>query len=203
MTEAELLAFEEDIVQEFAAGKIKSPVHLSQGNEWQLIKIFERIKPWDWMLCGWRSHYHCLLKGVPPAELKAAIMAGHSVSLCFKEQKILCSGICGGIAPIAVGIACTLKKRNDEDYTGNNEKVFCFLGDMTAETGIVHEAMKYAAYHRLPVEWIIEDNGQSVCTDTRESWGDRTTWTPPWAAVQRYIYKLGRPHAGIGQWVKF
>lgn len=203
MTPDDLLAFEEDIAQEFAKGTIHSPVHLSQGNEWQLMEIFKDIKPSDWVLCGWRSHYHCLLKGVPPAELRAAIMGGHSVSLCFKEQKVLCSGICGGIAPIAVGLACALQKRNDEDYTGNMERVWCFIGDMTAETGIVHEAMKYDGAHRLPIEWVIEDNGQSVCTDTRESWGTRTERFPSGASVRRYIYKLGRPHAGIGKWVKF
>ncbi len=203
MNPKELLAFEEDIAQEFAKGNIHATIHLSQGNEMQLIRIFSEIQPWDWVLAGWRSHYHCLLRGVPPDELKAAIMDGRSVSLCFPQYKILCSGICGGIAPIAVGLACTMKKRNDENYTGNDEKVWCFLGDMTRETGIVHEAMKYAGFHLLPIEWIIEDNGVSIMTDTRKSWGGRTKKFPSGASVRSYIYKLGRPHAGIGKWVKF
>lgn len=195
-TPDKLLAFEEDIAQEFAKGTIRSPVHLSHGNEADLIQIFDGINADDWVLCGWRSHYHCLLKGVPPEELKQAIMDGHSVSLSFPEYKILCSGIVGGVAPIAVGIAWALKKKNDEAF-GLTSKVHCFLGDMTATTGIVHESMRYAAGHSLPVKWIIEDNGQSVCTDTKQSWGDGVP------DVDRYEYKLGRPHAGIGQWVRF
>ena len=203
MTADELLAFEEDIAQEFAAGKIASPIHLSQGNEQQLIDIFDNIWPHDWVLCGHRSHCHCLLKGVPPEQLKAAIMAGHSVSLCFPKQKVLSSGICGGIAPIAVGLGWALQKRNFEDYTGNEEKVHVFLGDMAAEMGIVHEAMKYAGNHRLPIEWYIEDNSKSICTDTRESWGSRMEDFPEGASVASYIYQLGRPHVGIGKWVRF
>jgi pyruvate dehydrogenase E1 component alpha subunit len=193
MTPDDLLAFEEDIAQEFAAGKIRAPIHLGGGNERQLIDIFETIAPDDWVLAGWRSHFHCLLKGVPPAELKAAILAGHSVSLCFPAHKILCSGIVGGIAPIAVGLAWAIKRRGDD------RRVHCFLGDMSAESGIVHEAMKYASGHDLPIRWIIEDNGLSVCTDTKESWGTAVHLTK----VTRYSYTLSRPHVGTGRWVKF
>jgi TPP-dependent pyruvate/acetoin dehydrogenase alpha subunit len=190
MTVAELLAFEQEIADDFAAARIKSPIHLGGGNEQQLIDIFAHIKPDDWVLAGWRSHYHCLLKGVPKDELKASIVAGHSVSLCFAKQKVLCSGIMGGIAPIAVGLAYAIKDHDSE--------VWCFLGDMAAESGIAHEAMKYAGRQGLPVRWVIEDNGLSVCTDTKESWG-----RGGFPDGLRYRYKLTRPHSGIGQWVKF
>ena len=207
MTPEDLLAFEEDIAQEFAAGNIRAPIHLGGGNERELLEIFETIKPGDWVLVGWRSHYHALLKGVPPAELKAAILAGHSVSLCFPAHKILCSGIVGGIAPIAVGLAWAIKQRHS-DYllthetheTHDDTIVHCFLGDMSAESGIVHEAMRYAGGRDLPVRWIVEDNGLSVCTDTKASWGRSVA--PP-EAVTRYRYTLSRPHSGIGKWVRF
>src|SRR5262245_28286635 len=120
MTSEELLGFEQEIADLFAAGKIKSPIHLAGGNEQQLIDTFKEIRPQDWVLCGWRSHYHCLLRGVPRNEIKEAILAGHSVGLCFPEYKILSSGIVGGTAPIAVGLAWSLKRRNAEDYTGNS-----------------------------------------------------------------------------------
>lgn len=199
MTPTELLAFEEDIAQEFAAGKIKAPVHLSGGNEQQLIEIFEEIKPWDWVLAGWRSHYHCLLKGVPPEELKTAIMQGRSVSLTFPTQKILCSGIAGGIAPIATGIGWAIRERENLSPHPTDQRVWCFLGDMSSEMGIVHEAMKYSARHSLPVRWIIEDNHKSVMTDTSKAWGH--DYDAPW--VRRYTFELTRPHVGIGVFVKF
>jgi pyruvate dehydrogenase E1 component alpha subunit len=60
-------------------------VHLCDGNEDAMIEIFKRIGKEDWVLCSWRSHFQCLLKGVPPDVLKAEIMAGRSISLCFPE----------------------------------------------------------------------------------------------------------------------
>jgi TPP-dependent pyruvate/acetoin dehydrogenase alpha subunit len=194
MNEADLLAFEEDIAQEFAAGNIRAPIHLGGGNERQLVEIFKDIAPNDWVLAGWRSHYHCLLKGVPRDELKGAILAGHSVSLCFPAYKILCSGIVGGIAPIAVGLAWAIKQRGDDT------RVNCFLGDMSAESGIFCEALKWGRRHDLSIRWIVEDNGLSVCTDTQASWGLSVGLS---TEITRYEYKLSRPHAGIGRWVRF
>ena len=40
----------------------------------KLLKIFESINSDDWIFSSWRSHYHCLLKGVPPAQLKKDII---------------------------------------------------------------------------------------------------------------------------------
>ena len=188
-----LLAFEEDIAQEFARGTIKAPVHLGGGIEDQLIKIFQHIQADDWVLNGWRSHFSCLLKGVPPATLRAAILEGRSVALCFPDQNVLCSGIMAGIAPIAVGIADGLLRKGEKGW------VWCFLGDMSAESGIFHEAEKYAARHDLPISWVIEDNGLSVMTPTQKSWGEE----PHVSHKFRYHYSLERPHSGIGKWVRF
>src|SRR6185369_14348574 len=102
-TPDDLRAFEDDIAEAFARGEIKAPIHLSGGNEEYLINLFKDIRPGDWALVGWRSHYHCLLKGVPPSDLKAAILDGRSVALNFPEARIIGSGIVGGTPPIAVG----------------------------------------------------------------------------------------------------
>lgn len=192
-----LLAFEADIADRFGRGEILSPVHLAGGNERELIELFKDIAPQDWVLCQWRSHYHCLLKGVPADEVKAAILANQSMALCFPKHRILCSAIVGGVAPIAVGLGIACKKHNEATFQ-HPSRVHVFIGDMTAETGIAHESMKYAAGHGLPIKWIIEDNGLSVCTDTRATWGDDAV-----PDVTRYAYKLSRPHCGIGQWVRF
>jgi|SRR5215467_12114449 len=192
MTPDGLIAFEKDIAAEFEAGNIRAPVHLAGGNEKELIAIFEGIRPQDWVLCQWRSHYHCLLKGVPPAEVKAAILSGRSIALCFPKYRILCSAIVGGVAPISTGLAWSIKKK------GLDERVFCFVGDMTAGSGIYYEAVNYVAGHDLPVVWYIEDNGKSVCTDTLEAWG-----TGLLKRQLAYSYKLTWPHVGTGRWVRF
>ena len=198
MTRDELIAFEADIATEFNAGRIRAPVHLSGGNENQLIQIFDRIRPQDWVLGSWRSHYHCLLKGVPPDELKAEIMAGRSIALCFPQHRVYSSAIVGGSLPIAVGVAMAIAR------SGEDARVWCFMGDMTAETGIAHECIKYSRNHGLTIHFIIEDNGLSVCTDTNEAWG-KSHGCVEWDGytLSRYNYHLPWPHAGAGQRVQF
>ena len=197
-TADDLRQFEEEIAAIFAEGKIRSPIHLAGGNEEQLIEIFDSIDRSDWVCAGWRSHLHCLLHGVPPDELKAAIIDGQSVSLCFPKHKVFCSGIVGGIAPIAVGLAWSEKKRAEENL-GHCARVHVFLGDMAFEAGIVHEATKYAARHDLPIRFIVEDNHKSVGTPTQLSWGNIMKKPD----VIRYHYELTRPHSGVGRWVRF
>lgn len=193
MTKAELISFEEEMARLFNDGHIKAPLHLAGGNEDQLIAIFRDIRLQDWVCGSWRSHYHCLLKGVPPVEVKDAILEGRSIGLCFPRQRVIASGIVGGILPIALGLAWAAKRQ------GKDECVWCFLGDMTAESGIAHECIKYAARHGLPVNWVTEDNGLSVCTKTEEVWG----LGPYWTEEKTYRYVLDKPHVGTGKFVKF
>ncbi len=199
MTASDLINFETDIANLFNAGKIRAPVHLYSGNEEQMIEIFREVRPEDWVCCSWRSHYQCLLKGVPPEEVRAEILAGRSISLCFPKYRVVSSAIVGGILPIAVGVALGLKRR------GEPGRVHCFMGDMTAETGIAHECIKYSHNHQLPIRFIVEDNGKSVCTDTRQAWNQAglTAEQSPHPMVVYYKYQTKYPHAGAGVRVQF
>ena len=114
MDKEKLIKFEEEIAELFNAGQIKAPVHLYQGNEEQLINVFKKIKPSDWVYCSWRSHYQCLLKGVPEKKIKEEILAGRSISLCFPKYNIYSSAMVGGSLPISVGTAISLKRNNSK-----------------------------------------------------------------------------------------
>jgi pyruvate dehydrogenase E1 component alpha subunit len=194
MTRDELIAFEADIAAEFNNGRIRFPIHLDGGNEDQLIEVFKNIKPTDWVFATWRSHYRALLHGIPPEKVKAAIMAGRSITLCFPEHRFFSSAIVGGNLPVALGVALSIKRR------GGDEKVFAFLGDMSARTGIFHECLSYAVGHGLPITFVVEDNGKSVCTPTREVWGEQSKGA---SCVQRFSYALPFPHSGAGVRVVF
>jgi TPP-dependent pyruvate/acetoin dehydrogenase alpha subunit len=196
----DLINFENDIAEYFNQGLIRAPIHLYAGNEQQIVKIFKKISPSDWVLCSWRSHYQCLLKGVPPDQLKSDILNGRSISLCYKEQRIFSSAIVTGVLPIAVGIACDIQRKK-----GKN-KVFCFMGDMTSESGMAHECIKYSINHALPIHFVIEDNGKSVCTDTRKTWGSSKLSYENFddEYVSWYRYDLEKyPHAGSGKRIQF
>ena len=188
MTSDELVAFEKGIAGEFEAGHIHAPVHLHGGNEDQLIEIFKDIKPDDWVFSTHRAHYHALLKGIPPELVKKEIMAGHSISLQFPDYHFFTSAIVGGIIPIALGVAMS------------GQKVWCFVGDMSAETGIFHECCKYAEGNELPITFIIEDNHLSVETNTFDVWGASTL---QYQNVKWYKYTRTYPHQGSGVYVIF
>ena len=199
LTKKALIAFETDIADCFNAAMIKAPVHLYHGNELHMIRIFKQVQPSDWVFCSWRSHYQCLLKGVPEDQLKKDILQGRSISLCYPEYNIFSSAIVGGNIPIATGVALDIKKK------GGTNHVWCFLGDMTSETGTFYENHKYAINHDLPITYIIEDNRKSVCTDTYHVWNLRklTYSRKGIKKVIYYNYKTKYPHAGAGKRIQF
>jgi len=174
---AGLIAFEADIARLFEQAKIPSPCHLSGGNEDALINIFQHITPDSWVFSNHRSHYHALLKGIPPEWLKDEILANHSITINNAEYKFFSSAIVGGILPIAVGVAMM------------GEAAWVFCGDMAAETGIFHECVKFAIGHELPVHFVVEDNHYSVLTPTERVW--------------RYSYERTFPHQGSGTYILF
>lgn len=203
MTKEELIAFEQEIADIYCAGKIKAPIHLSDGNEDQLIEIFKKIKRDDWVFSTWRSHYHALLRGIPREKVKEEILKGYSITLCFPEYRFFTSALVGGIVPIAVGTALAIKRK------GEKRHVWCFVGDMTAEAGIFYENAKYADFHGLPITFVIEDNDESVGTPTEVVWGySKTERKPDYLLHNRknivyYHYKKSYPHVGAGKWVTF
>ena len=195
----DLINFENEIANSFNNAEIKAPVHLYYGNEKNIISVFSTIKKKDWVFCSWRSHYQCLLKGVPQNKIKKQIFDGKSISLCFPKYNIYSSAIVGGSIPIALGVAMSIKQKKETN------KVHCFVGDMTAESGIMHESLKYARNFNLPIRFIVEDNNLSVCTDTRKTWGQNKLSFEGKndKFITYYKYKNKYPHAGAGKRVQF
>ena len=136
---------------------------------------------------------------MPQKDIKKEILKGKSISLCFPRYKIYSSAIVGGIIPIALGVALSLKLNKQKS------KVYCFVGDMTSETGIMIESLKYETNLNLPIKFIIEDNNLSVCTDTRKTWNTNrlTLENKQSKFISYYKYKNKYPHAGAGKRVQF
>ena len=208
MDKSQLIKFEKEIGDMFNNKLIKSPIHLYSGNEDFIIEIFNEIdKENDWVCCTWRNHYQALLKGIPEDLVKQKILDGKSMVLNFYENKFISSSIVGGIPSIATGIAYANKLAN------NNSRVWCWVGDMSAETGAFHEAYKFSLYNELPITFIIEDNKKSVCTPTSEVWKREK----PYYLEQEYKGEIIRqknlyyyqytnekyPHAGAGKRIQF
>jgi len=189
-----LIGFEKKMADHWEAGRIRGPVHLSGGNEEYLIEIFKRIKKEDWVFSTWRSHYHALLKGLPSEWLEKEILEGRSITIINKEEKFYSSAIVGGIIPIATGVAIANKRGN------KNDVVWCFVGDMTFETGTFMENYKYVKNFNLPIRFVVEDNGVSTNTPTIETWNKKSEIP---SDVVYYEYEKQWPHYGTGKWVVF
>jgi len=189
----ELLNFTNEIKELFNSGRIHSPVHLSAGNESELIEIFKEVKPTDWVFSTHRSHYHALLKGIPREWLRDQILQNRSMSINSREHHFFTSAIVGGVCPIALGVALGIKRAHRKEH------VWCFVGDMGARTGIFYESVRYAEGFDLPITFVVEDNGFSVNTPTAETWGEPSHNNK----VRYYEYVRTLPHSGSGSWVRF
>ena len=194
-TEQDLLDFELKIIESWEGGKIRGPVHLSNGNESQLIEIFKRINTSDWVFSTWRSHYHALLKGIDPTWVEQTILDGKSITICNEKEKFYSSAIVGGTLSIALGTALSIKR------DGGDDKVWVFVGDMSFESGLFYETHKYARNLDLPLYFVVEDNGVSTYTPTIETWGGKQREIPE--DVIYYQYQSKYPHYGTGKWVVF
>ena len=215
VTAEQLIQYENTIGDLFNAGMIAAPIHLYNGNEEKMIDIFQSIDVEnDWVCCTWRNHYQALLKGIPADFLTNQILKGKSMVQTLPEYKFICSSIVGGIPSIATGIALGNKLDN------NTSHVWCWVGDMSAETGHFHEAYKYARNHQLPITFIVESNNLSVLTPTDDIWKREIPYyIDDVAACIDILYHNGvykqpnliyykytnnkYPHAGAGQRVQF
>ena len=194
ITKQELIDFESKIKDVYESGEINGPIHLSKDNEEQLIEIFQYISKDDWVFTPWRNHYHALLHGVDSDKLYKSILRGNSMHTNNVSPNFYSSSIVGGIIPLALGASMALKRKK------SNRNVWCFVGDMTMETGVFHEAYKYAKNFELPLHWVVEDNDISVNTPTDMAWKVKQEVPDD---IIYYKYKLGYPHHGTGKWVNF
>lgn len=185
-----LVAFERHVVDLFEDARIPYPIHLTGGNERQLVEIFREVQPGDYVFSTHRSHYHYLLAGGSPAELERMILAGDSMHVFDKKINFLTSAIVAGGPAIAVGVALGLQKQ------GSSAKVWCFLGDGAEDEGHFYEAVRYVDGHDLPCVFIIEDNNRSVETPKSDRHGKSNLQWP--ACVRRYSYLSTYPHVGTG-----
>jgi pyruvate dehydrogenase E1 component alpha subunit len=194
-SEQDLIDFENDIISHWEKGEITGPIHLSNGNEKELVKIFNKIGIDDWVFSTWRSHYHALLHGMEPDKLKQKILDGKSITIVDKDSKFYASAIVTGTLPIALGVAKAIKLQKSDN------KVWVFLGDMAFESGIFYEVHKYARNYDLPLYFVVEDNGVSTNTPTLDTWNGIQREIPE--DVIYYKYESKYPHYGTGKWVVF
>jgi len=198
MTKKDLIDFEKRIANKFDNGEIPYLIHLSGGNEDQIIDIFKEINEGDYIFSTHRSHYHYLLCSGSPDDLEDKILNGKSMFVFNRELNFFSSSIVAATPAIAAGVAWALKKK------GINKKVWCFIGDGAEDEGHFYEAVRYVDGWNLPCTFVIEDNNRNVVASKKERRGTSTDF--PWpTCVRKYSYVPTYPHGGSGSdaWIKF
>ena len=166
---------EERIAQEYSTDKIKSPIHLSIGQESVSVGVCQALLENDVVFGTYRSHALYLAKG---GDIKAMIAElfgkvtgcgrGKSGSMHLVDVNsgvMGTSAVVGTTIPNAVGYAQALK------YQKSSSIVVCFLGDGATEEGVFFESLNYAALHSVPILFICENNKYAIHTsqETRQS----------------------------------
>ncbi len=159
---------EEKIVQEYHNRNIRMAIHLSIGQEAIPTGILLAAQKSDCCVSTHRSHAHYLAKGGNLTEMIDELYSletgcchgrGGSMHLFDKKVNLWGSGaIVAGSIPIATGMALALKQRaTDAICIG-------FTGDGGTDEGAFYESLNLAALLKLPVLFVLENNGYSVLT---------------------------------------
>src|SRR3989344_6876871 len=151
---------EEEIAKVYPSDKIKSPVHLSIGQEAVSVGVCEALAMDDVVFGSYRGHALYLAKGgnlnKMVAELYGKITGsnlgkGGSMHLIDVKAGVMGqSAIVGTTIPQAVGYAYAQK------YLKSNRIVVSFFGDGAVEEGVFHESMNFATLKKLPIIFICE-----------------------------------------------
>ena len=159
---------EERIAEIYPTDKIKSPAHLSIGQEPPAVGICEALRPTDVVFGTYRGHALYLAKG---GDLKAMIAElygkqtgsgkGKAGSMHLGDRRagmMGTSAIVGTTIPHAVGYALAEHRR------GKDTVVASFFGDGAMEEGVFHESINFASLLRLPVLFVCENNFYAINT---------------------------------------
>lgn len=165
---------EEAVVRLYPTDKIKSPVHLSLGQEPVAVGVIDALRPDDVVGATYRGHAAYVAKGGSLARMFAEMYGkadgcaggkGGSMHLVDMSRGILgCSAVVGTHVPVAVGVALAMRRR------GEDRVVVCFLGDGATEEGVFAESLNFASLHRLPVLFVCENNGFAIHTGLERRW---------------------------------
>lgn len=168
---------EEEIARIYPTDKIKSPVHLSIGQEFVAVGVCDALRPEDIVSPTYRCHAAFLGKGGSLKGMMAELYGkadgvaggkGGSMHLIDMSHNVLgASAVVGTTIPVAVGFGLVFRR------TRTSRVVASFFGDGATEEGVFGESLNFAALHKLPVLFVCENNGYAIHTPIGKRWATR------------------------------
>jgi len=157
---------EEKIIEIYSSDKIKSPVHLSIGQENIAVGVCSALTKDDVVFSNYRGHAHYIARGGDLNKMWAELYGkkdGHSGGkagsmhlMDLNVNFMAASAIVASAIPNAVGYAFAKKSRGEKGV------VVCFHGDGATDEGVYWESMNFAALFKLPILFICENNGYAI-----------------------------------------
>lgn len=157
---------EEEIARIYPSDAIKSPVHLSIGQEAVAAAVCAQLTDDDVVFSTYRGHATYLAKGGDLAALWAELYgrvggcargkAGSMHLVDVAAGVVGTSAIVASGIPNAVGYALGLRMQHRESV------VVCFFGEGATDEGVFHESLNFAALRRLPIVFVCENNGYAI-----------------------------------------
>jgi pyruvate dehydrogenase E1 component alpha subunit len=153
-------------------GVIRGHTHLADGAEASIVGSLAHFRKGDAALATYRCHGYPLTLGTDPKAIMAEIF-GRADGICkglggsmhitdVKNGFLGTSGIVGAGIPHAAGAAWAAQIRKKGDV------VLSFFGDGASKQGAFHETLNIASLWKLPVIFVMENNGYNVVTTTAQ-----------------------------------
>ena len=164
--------FEEKAGQLYGLGLIGGFCHLYIGQEAVAVGLQSALNEGhDSVITGYRDHGHMLAYGIDPKVIMAELTGrgagishgkGGSMHMFSTDHKFYGGpGIVGAQVPLGAGLAFAHKYRNDGGVC------MAYFGDGAANQGQVYETFNMAALWKLPIVFVVENNGYAMGTAVR------------------------------------
>jgi pyruvate dehydrogenase E1 component alpha subunit len=165
---------EEVIAEIYPSDKIKSPVHLSIGQEAAAVGVCDTLRADDIVSPTYRCHAAYLAKGGDLKHMMAELYGkatgiaggkGGSMHLIDMAHNVIgASAVVGTTIPVSVGFALTFKRLKSDRIAVS------FFGDGATEEGVFGESLNFAALQKLPVLFVCENNSYAIHTPLSQRW---------------------------------
>ena len=164
--------FELRAAEMYTKARIGGYCHLNLGEEATVVGLMAALEPRDYLFTTYREHGYALARGLDAGRVMAELFGkatgvsggrGGSMHLFDPKARLLGGyGIVGGQIPPATGAALGLTYRGEPGPEA--EAVMCLLGDGATNIGSFHESLNLAALWRLPIVYVIVNNGLGMAT---------------------------------------
>lgn len=165
--------FEEQVRELRQSGAMQGSIHLYVGQEAVATGVCGNLTRDDYITSTHRGHGHCIAKGVDVARMMAELYGrttgtnrgkGGSMHIADTSVGMLgATGIVGSGGPLAMGAAIAAKQR------GKGQVSVAFFGDGAMGQGLVYECLNMAAIWKLPMIFVLENNGYAESTPVEYS----------------------------------